>query len=211
MTGNPVTDFAVIGDVETLRVIWGVVLVASFAFLGGGVKYIDQAFDEGIFNKKAAYALAVACGVVMGSLTAIDSLSATITLSLIISLAVTKKIDNIAFLLGALLVVSIPAITTQSILKINLLGLAVLTISSIGDEALNFVSDRCSTGALAKFLHFRPVMKVAMLALVLYGMFPLVYFVAFIAFDISYPVVEYLSFRKARGWQHDFGGYYNEG
>ena len=54
---------AAAGDVP-LRIA---ILVSAYAFLGGAIKYIDQAYDEGIGSISLAKILAIASGLIMGA------------------------------------------------------------------------------------------------------------------------------------------------
>ena len=76
-------------------------LIVLFAFLGGAIKFIDQAYDEKAFSIRAAKVVAVMAGVVMGYLMARDSpFSTAFFAAMLISLVLAKKIDNFAFATG---------------------------------------------------------------------------------------------------------------
>ncbi|MFH1424387.1 MAG: hypothetical protein ABIG20_01765 [archaeon] len=176
--------------------MWELFLIGSYAFLGGGIKYIDQVFDEEIFNKYCAYTLAVMCGGLMGYLVAIDNISATIFLSLILSLGIMRKIDNMAFYIGAIMVVLVPMAITHTIMSIIWTALGLLILASIADEGINEIIDRRQMvdGLFVKIAYYRPIMKLIVIALVIGGWFPLLYAIAFFAFDISYSMIEQYSF-----------------
>ena len=180
--------------------MWELFLIAGYAFLGGGIKYIDQAFDEDVFNKNLAYLLAVACGGLMGYLVAVDNISATIFLSLIVSLGIMHKIDNAAFYIGAVLVILIPMALTQSIMHLLWTALALLVLASLADEGINEIADRRQIvdGPLVKIAYYRPIMKIMIVALAVVGIIPWIYAVAFLAFDVAYTAIDIYSFRKMK-------------
>ena len=70
-------------------------LVFLYGFLGGSIKFIDQAYDEGVGSIKAARILAILSGVAMGFLMAKDSpFSTAFYAAMLISLVMARKIDN---------------------------------------------------------------------------------------------------------------------
>ncbi len=78
------------GDVP-LRIA---ILVSSYAFLGGAIKYIDQAYDENIGSIKIAK-LWPCSPSTHGRVMVLDGgFSTAFYLAMLISLVVTKKIDN---------------------------------------------------------------------------------------------------------------------
>lgn len=179
-------------------------LVLVYAFIGGGMKYVDQVFDEGFFSKKYAMALTLIGSVLTAYLILIDAYSATIFLALIIGLALARKVDNPAFYIAAFLVIALPTIIlffysngySNGYVPIKWGPLGLLALSALSDELLHdYVEKKRKKGVLPEILYYRPVMKIAMIGLVYFLIFPYIYLVAFFAFDVSYTVVEYLSLR----------------
>ena len=76
------------------------IIILSYGLLGAGIKYIDQAYDLGVFSKKKANLVAIPSGILMASLIISDPPSATIFFSIFVVVAVTRKIDNPAFYMG---------------------------------------------------------------------------------------------------------------
>ena len=73
-------------------------IVLLYAFLGGSIKFIDQAYDEKVYSIMAANMVAIFSGVIGGYLMAMDSpFSTAFFTAMLISLLLAKKIDNIAF------------------------------------------------------------------------------------------------------------------
>ncbi len=166
------------------------ILIFSYALLGSGIKYIDQAYDLGIFNRKTAILMAVLMGILMGSLASVDPISAMFFLSFVIFALVSHKIDNPAFYLGTLLVFLVPFIKSVYNIynyQINWLILSVLIFSGWIDEKGNALADQKKMGrVLGMFFYYRMFMKVVVLILALASIIPLVYFFAFMAYDLAY-------------------------
>lgn len=187
-----------------------IILILAYAILGGGIKYIDQAFDIGVFNNKIATILSVPLAILMGLLVVFDPISATIFLAVVLGVAVSKKIDNIAFQIAILTLIIVP-ILFHEIVRIEWFPFGFLVLAAIIDEYGNDWSDRYWMNrhlhkALNKktddsilkrlgetlFSH-RPVMKITILLLALANYFNLIYFIAFLAFDWTYKIIETIS------------------
>ena len=111
-------------------------LIVFYAFLGGSIKYIDQAYDEKAFSIRSAKVLAVLAGVVMGYLMAQDSpFSTAFFAAMLISLVIARKIDNFAFAIGTVLaVVSFLALYPTSHVTFLLAPIAVFLVAGFVDE-----------------------------------------------------------------------------
>lgn len=176
------------GDVP-LRIA---VLVSSYAFLGGAIKYIDQAYDESIGSIKIAKALAVLSGLLMGAVMVLDGgFSTAFFLAMLISLVVTKKIDNWSFLVGTFI-----GLVTFLIggfiwgMEVMLLPLAVFLIAGAVDElADGFAHGRDLGKAIEYFLHYRPFSDFALVILIVAIPFDWVYLAPYFAFTFSYLLI----------------------
>lgn len=175
-------------------------LLVSFAFLGGGLKYIDCVYDEGVFDKGVAVVLGLVCGVLMGYLIGSDAQASSIFLAVIVGVAITRKIDTNPFFLGAILAFAVPLFLTKNIM-IDWLPTAALVFGSIVDEVGNNRADLglIDSKALRTFFHYRISMEVVMLLLVIFGVFAPIYFLAFMLFDICYHLVGGYANRLIRG------------
>lgn len=186
------------------------VILLSYALLGAGIKYADQAYDIEVFNKKIATLLAIPGGALMAFLIIFDSTSAIIFMAMIFGLALTRKIDNIAFCIGTGLVVLFPIIFHDT-LKIEWIPFSILIFAGIIDEIGNDWADRRVLKRLIKhtqenenkkfsykfwekFFLNRFMMKIAIFLLALFNFFTWIYFIAFMAFDMTYLLVERYSF-----------------
>jgi len=76
------------------------VLFLLFPVLGAGIKYVDAAFDEQVFNKKRAILIAPLVGILWAFTMILHPLAATILLAVILGVLIKGKIDNIAHALG---------------------------------------------------------------------------------------------------------------
>lgn len=174
-------------------------LIVTYGLLGAGIKYIDQAYDIGVFNKRIALLMAVLMGILMGTAASLDPMSAMFFLSFVIFALITKKIDNPAFYVGTFLVFLIPllrAILHSADYQTNWLILTVLIFSGWMDEKGNELADqRRLRGLLYFFFEYRSVMKIVVFLLAIYSIIPLAYFFAFMTYDLSYLAVAIYSKR----------------
>ncbi len=193
-------------------------IILSYALLGAGIKYADQAYDIDVFNKKAAKFMAIPGGILMVTLILLDPSSATIFLAMVIGLALARKIDNIAFYVGTAILLLLPVIFNimpftingESILQIRWLPFGILIVSCVLDELGNDWADKRIKKRLIrhtteknddkftynlgeKFFLNRFMMKVGIFILAFFGIFEWLYFFAFVAFDICYTLVDYYS------------------
>jgi hypothetical protein len=175
-------------------------LLASFAFLGAGLKYIDCVYDEGVFDRRVASVLGVICGLLGGYIIATDITASLIGIAVVIGVAITRKIDTPVFLLATLIAFAIPIFLANSII-LNWLPIVALVFGGIIDEMGN---NRADLGLINSpfwkmFFHFRFSMQVVMLLLVAFGVFEPIYFLAFFLFDLSYHMVGGYANRIIRG------------
>jgi len=165
-------------------------LLGSFAFLGAGIKYIDCVFDENVFNEKLAYALAIVCGVFMGWLIVADQYAAVILISITLGVALGSKIDNIAFIIGALLVLFVPLFLNQ-FQGILLFPIGILVLAEVIDDIGNGLSDskRIQNKIMQFFFRYRLTLEVALIGLVVFNVMPVIYWLCLVSFDLAYHFV----------------------
>lgn len=174
-------------------------LVFLYGFLGGSIKFIDEAYDDSAYPIKAARAVAVLSGVAMGFLMARDSpFSTAFYGAMLISLALARKIDNESFLAGTVLaVVSLAAFYPSSDVSLALVPLALFLAAGFVDE----VADRWGhhlQGVPRAFLMYRPFSDIALFALIAAGTFSWTYALPYFAFTLSYLAVDRISCREER-------------
>ena len=185
-------------------------IILSYGLLGAGIKYIDQAYDIGVFDKKTANLIAIPSGILMAYLIIFDSTSAIIFLAIILALSITQKIDAPAFYIGTGLAIAIPVLFHDT-LQIAWAPFGILIFSGILDEIGNDWADKRlkkrlvnhrsmnnNNGFLNKlgerFFLNRFAMKLSILVLVVFNVFSWIYLAAFLFFDFMYIVVERYSF-----------------
>lgn len=182
------------------------VIIGSYMFLGGGIKYIDQAYDLRVFSKRRANIIAILCGIIMAYLIITDPSSIEIFLALIIALAITRKIDNIAFYIGTGIALLLPIIF-GSVINIQWIPFGILIFSGILDELGNDWADNRKNKRLAKnlknedkiedfaekFFLNRFSMKIAIGLLVILSFFDVLYLYAFVLFDLTYLLMDVYS------------------
>ncbi len=173
-------------------------LVLLYAFLGGSIKFIDQAYDERAFSIRAAKVVAVLAGVIMGYLMAQDSpFSTAFFAAMLISLLMARKIDNFAFAVGTgLAVVSMLAFYPASNVTWMVLPIILFLVAGFIDEVADDMVHRYGLEGFAqKFLNYRPFSDFALLGMIVAGMFPWLYLLPYYGFTISYMFVERYSER----------------
>ncbi len=186
--------------------IW--ILILGFGLLGALIKYIDQAYDVGIFDKKKAIFFGVLCGLLMGSFVIFDYIAGLLLLSFVIFALITKKVDNPPFYIITILSFLIPSIAGLYGFKIeiNWFVFGTFIFSGIIDEEGNRRSYRGKLpNQLSIFFRYRCFMKIVVFILALLNYYSLIYFIAFMAYDLAYLGValysqNLLKTKLSRGW-----------
>jgi len=171
----------------------------SYLLLGGGLKYIDDAFDKKSFNKKKGMVLAPFLGLLWAFTMIGNPFSATVLLAVVLGVLSKGKIDNPAHVFGFIVI-----LMTIIFIKIDILVLPLIFLSAaaIVDEAGNDVTGYDKRIKRSKkfrhkfFVYFfgrRYLLKVALLYLVLINVFPMYLLIALILFDEAYLIVEMYS------------------
>lgn len=176
--------------------------MATFAVLGGGIKYIDDAFDEGTFDKNKAKFLAPVLGVLWAYVSLVNKVAATLLFGILLSVLLKGKIDNHAHQIGFITVVALLFLAGA---EIKFVALAFLVIAGLIDEAGNdFMDERMDelqiNGKVEKFLlyffEYRSLMKVVVLVFATLRVIPLYFLVAFLLFDGAYHLIRWYSERQ---------------
>lgn len=170
----------------------------AFAVLGAGLKYIDDAFDEKVFNKKTAYIIAPLLGILWAYTMIMDVVAATILLAILLGVLVKGKIDNIAHMIGLVVIIAIVVVAGVQLLFVPLI---ILAVAALLDEVGNDVVYKSRYLAGGKwwqrivigFFDQRWVAKVAILGFVVVSVLPWFFFVAMLLFDGAYLGVRSLS------------------
>lgn len=170
-----------------------------YAFLGGSIKFIDQAYDERAFSIRSANVVAVMAGLIMGYLMAQDSpFSTAFYAAMLLSLVLARKIDNRAFALGTVLAVaSLLAFYPGSDVQWTLWPIMAFLVAGFVDEIADSMVDRYRIeGTLQAFLNYRPFSDIVLFAMVMAGAFSWAYLIPYFAFTLSYMLVERFSERE---------------
>jgi len=175
-----------------------VMILIAFAFIGGGLKYIDQAYDIAVFSKTAAWFIAGFVGVAMGITMAFDNYSTELLISIILGVAFMSKIDNWPFRITAL--ISLLILGILCFINPNLMGshfrwlsVGILTSLVLFDEFLDDLSDNYN---FLKIFRYRPVLEISIFLAVLLGFFPIISFFSLLSFDLTYILVKIISEKK---------------
>lgn len=178
-----------------------VTLSASYAYIGGAIKFLDDVHDRSWFFRgrtPICWSLAIGTAMLSGIWMAIDPYSAALALALIISLSLVWKVDNRYF-------VTIPLLT---LLVAFLLGfhwfsltpsfvtLVVLIPTFIIDELLHALAKPVHHILPRWLLHRRPLAKIMVVVLSYYCLFTFHHALAFWSFDITYDIVGFLCARR---------------
>ena len=172
--------------------------IFSYSVLGAGLKYIDDAFDERPFSKINGLILSPFLGVLWALTMIVNPFSTTILLAIILGVLFKGKIDNLAHLIGLISIVSIIIIAKVELLFLPLVFLtAAGVIDEIGNDIASYNKDLPKNKFRYNFIKYffgrRYFLKVALLYLVLIGVFPLHFLLALIFFDEAYIIVEMYS------------------
>ena len=169
--------------------------IIFYTFLGGGIKFIDDAFDERVYSRKLALLFAPVVGIFWAFAMTLSPVSATLLGAIVIGVFLKGKIDNIAFQIGAVSIIAI--LFWSGLLNFLWIPLIIITLAGVIDEIGNDYfdkKDKASVNRLAfYFFEYRFVMKLAVLYFALIGSFAFYYFLAFLAFDIAYALVGHYS------------------
>ncbi|GEM_PF-439987 len=187
-----------------LTTTW-VFFVSAFAILGGGIKYIDDAFDENTFSKLKAMLLAPVLGVFWAYTMSLNPAAATILAAVVLDVFFSGKIDTLAFMIGTITIFS--ALFLGGLINFLWIPLILITLAGIIDEKGNdFVDKHPSINRFVRlFFEYRFVMKIAVGVFAYLGYYAWVYFAAFLAFDIAYAIIMLYSKKRAQAGKF----YYN--
>lgn len=178
--------------------------IAVYAFLGGSIKFIDDAFDEKLYNQNLATIWAVITAIVWASVMTISPASATILGAIVLCVFLKGKVDNIAFQVGVVAIFVI--LFFSGFLDFLWIPLIFITIAGVLDEIGNDFFDKVGKERSKFFYYFfeyRFVMKIAVLTFALLGFFEFYYFLAFLAWDIAYAAVTLFSKKKKMRWAYN--------
>ncbi|MBS3749457.1 MAG: hypothetical protein KGY67_07150 [Candidatus Thermoplasmatota archaeon] len=182
-------------------------LFLLFPVLGAGIKYVDAAFDEEVFNKNKAVIIAPFIGVLWAFTMILHPMAATILLAIILGVLIKGKIDNVAHAIGLISIIIFYVILWYVfdgviIYFMPLFFLAAAgVLDEIGNDVISYNSEFSHNHSFGfqffkYFFGRRHFMKVALIYLFIVAGFPLYFFVAFLFFDEAYMMVALYSQSK---------------
>lgn len=175
------------------------IIILSYAAIGGGIKYIDQAYDEGAFSKFSAIILAVLESFVMALLMVIDTPFSTVFYAgMIAGVFIARKVDNSAFIAGVCCnVIFIGILSLFHPIQFSVLPFVFFFIATFLDEVCDVEAHKKRVNKyVSAILHYRPFNDLVLLGLILSGFFSWFYLLPYFAFTLSYIAVERFYFKE---------------
>ena len=175
------------------------IIVLMYAILGAGIKYIDAAFDEKIYNKQHAIILAPFLGFFWTITMMVSQVSATILLAVVLGVLFKGKIDNKAHLIGLLSIFFLTYIfQIKPIIPTLIFLTAAAVLDEVGHDIITYNKNILKTKLFShQFIKYffgrRYMVKIALIYLIILGFITAEYFIAFLAFDEAYLMIGLLS------------------
>lgn len=163
--------------------------IFSFLVLGTGIKYIDDCFDEKVFDKVHGYVLAPLLGLFWAFIMAQHPAAATLLGAIVLAVFFKGKIDNIAFTVGTLIILL--ALFLSGFAQFLWIPLIVITLAGIFDEIGNDWADKRAvlSRPIRWFFEYRFTMKLTVFYFAWAHVIPWLFFFAFLVWDIGYALV----------------------
>ena len=178
-----------------LSLFSAIALISSYAFIGGGIKYLDQIVDQPHLNRKKPWTLwllTLSLIIITTLVVFFDYFTAILAIALLLGLLLTRKVDNKYFVVIALTVLPIGIWIFLQLPPVFLLvSLIPLILAAIIDELLHEVATTLSSSNVRWILAHRPVLKCTVIILPFFGLLSFIHTIAFWMFDIAYDGVAY--------------------
>ena len=174
-------------------------MVLMYVILGGGIKYIDAAFDEKIYNKQHAIILAPFLGFFWTITMMVSQVFSTILLAVVLCVLFKGKIDNKAHLIGLLSIFFLTYIfQIKPIIPTLIFLTAAAVLDEVGHDIITYNKNILKTKLFShQFIKYffgrRYMVKIALIYLIILGFISAEYFIAFLAFDEAYLMIGLLS------------------
>jgi hypothetical protein len=175
-------------------------LAPIYFVLGAGVKYVDAAYDDNTFSKRYTVLLSIFLGILAGVSMIWDQPTLIIFVSLIIGVAITRKLDILPFRILATIAILLPLAYYR--LSFPLSGgrwllLVILSVGAIIDEIGNDLADaKILKRSTRTFFLYRGYLKIVIILIALLHYLPGKYAIAFLSFDFGYLLLTRLSERR---------------
>lgn len=166
-----------------------ILVLLSFGVIGGGFKFVDEAFDENAFSRKFAFLIAAILVVIWTGISIYDASAATVLFAILAGVLLSGKVDNTAFKMGTIALLPLLFLS-----GVALLPFLTLTLAGVVDEkGNNYVDSRKTNRAVKFFFLHRFSMKLAVFAVCYASYLHWLYLFTFLAFDIAYDLIGVLS------------------
>jgi hypothetical protein len=185
---------------EIISMIDDLFLLFSYFVIGGGLKYIDQAYDKRLFSRYKANAVGILIGILGGYLVITDTFSTVILVSILLGNAILRKIDNLGFYVSTVSLIIVIALFGNFVgIAWSVFGffIALALIDQYGDD---WREGRKIRKSLDAFLHYGFIWKIGALVAAILGWIPWIYFLAIVVLDAAYSYVEVYSEKRRWGW-----------
>ncbi len=169
----------------------GLWLLIPYAVSGGLLAWIDRLEDEGLKRHETEpIVLAIINSLLMGYLIVADFPSAIIFSAILLGVLIAGKIDNLPFILGALVLSGalLYRALTSNFLDFALLP-AALAFAAFVDEFGNDKLRKIPSSLMRWFFLHRFTLKIGLFMVTFLGVITAWHFVAFLAFDLAYELV----------------------
>ncbi|MDI3482134.1 MAG: hypothetical protein PWQ88_5 [Candidatus Methanomethylophilaceae archaeon] len=185
--------FLIIDDMDSL---FQLLLPFSYFALGMLIKYGDQAYDVGCFDRRKALVLAFPSGLWFGYMMINDPPTAAIGIGMLLGLLFAKKYDNRGFIIGFLIAIGMVILGLLSgKLSFSIYAMVLVIVATYVDELVNDIEgvDRLET-LRDRIFQQRPFLKIAIFFLCVVGTFPsFAYLFMMLSFDFGYALVDCVS------------------
>jgi len=167
----------------------------SYPVLGAGLKYIDDAFDEKTYSRKIALVIAPLLGMLWAYTMTTDPFSATILSAILIGVFLRGKIDNYAHIIGLFIIICSIILIGINLFFLPLVLLATAAfLDEVGNDVVDYNQENIDKNnfwhmSMVHFFDQRWLTKIAILYVVLIGLFPFYFFFAMLLFDGAYLAV----------------------
>jgi len=162
----------------------------EYFLIGLSLKAIDNLYER---KRVLMSILAVLTAFMMGLMIISDKYSASIFLAIVLGSVLSKKVDNLAFAAGTILI-AIMVVLGQVIVVVPLF--LTLLLSAVLDEYGNTrVEKRLKKDTIFYWFRYRFSMKTCVFGTVLLNWLNPIYFIAFMIFEAGYHLGEW-KFKK---------------
>lgn len=187
-----------------LLLLFPMALILSYAFIGGGIKLLDHLTDEIAKSRQRQllnWLLSISLIIIINIWVIVDFYTAVFTLALVFGLLGARKVDNIYFIIVAVISLYVALYQIFGVFLFLLPTLFALIPAVILDEVIHSVAQKIAQPTLQWVLTHRPLVKIVVLILPFFGLLTFIHAFGFWCFDIAYDLVAY-NFRAPSTMNH---------